>query len=132
MARRLTIPLLVCLALLPGCSRTTATQGRHDIRADWWSPSLEAYLPETYRAADVAAAADSALVRMGYTVTDRTESDDRAIVTASPPGAGPLDKVVVRAIPSGRRVLVRVSTRPLGDEDRARIVMDEMLVLLGL
>lgn len=132
MARRVTIPLLVCLALLPGCSRTTATQGRHDISANWWSPSLEARLPEPYRAADIAAASETALVRMGYTITERLESDDRAIVTGAPPGAGPMDRVVVRAIPSGRRTMVRISTRPLGDEDRARIIMDELLVLLGL
>jgi len=38
----------------------------------------------------------------------------------------------VRATPDGRRVRIRITTRPIGDEDRARIVLDEMLVLLGL
>ncbi len=132
MAGRLTIPLLMCLAALTACSPTTATQGRHGVRAEWWSPSLEAKLPQPYRASDVAAAAEGALVRMGYTINERTDSDDRAIVVGSLAQSGPLDKVVVRAIPSGRRVLVRITTRPLGDEDRARIVMDELLVLLGL
>jgi len=132
MARRLIIPVLTAILGITGCARTTATQGRHDLRADWTPPSLEARLPEPYRAADVAAAADQALTRMGYSVTERTESEDRAIVVGAPAHAGPADRVVVRAIPSGRRVLVRISTRPLPDEDRARIVLDEMLVLLGL
>ena len=132
MARRLTIPVLLCLALIAGCSRTTATQGYHGVRADWSISSLEAKLPEPYRASDVAAAAEGALVRMGYTINERTDSEDHAMVVASPAQAGPLEKVVVRAIPSGRRVIVRISTRPLGDEDRARIVLDEILVLLGL
>ena len=132
MARRLIIPLALSFAFVGACSPTTATQGYHDIRANWWSPSLEATLPQPYRASDIAAAAEGALVRMGYTITERTESEDRAIIVAEPAQSGPLNKIVVRGIPSGRQFVVRITIRPLGDEDRARIVLDEMLVLLGL
>jgi len=133
MAGRLIIPMALLLALLGGgCTPTTATQGYHDIRANWWSPSLEAKLPPTYRASDIAAAAEGALVRMGYTITERTDTEDRAIVVGEPAQSGPLDKIIVRASPSGRRFVVRITTRPVGDEDRARITLDEILVLLGL
>ena len=132
MARRLIIPLALTLAFVGACSPTTATQGYHDIRANWWSPTLEAKLPAGYRAADIAAAAEGALVRMGYTVTERTESEDRAIIVGEPAQSGPLDKIVIRGVPSGRQFIVKITTRPLGDEDRARITLDEMLVLLGL
>ncbi|MFI4872885.1 MAG: hypothetical protein ACIARQ_13800 [Phycisphaerales bacterium JB061] len=132
MARRLIIPLAAFLACVGACTPTTATQGYHDIRANWWSPSLEAELPMGYRAADIAAAAEGALVRMGYTITERTETEDRAIVVGEPAQAGPVDKIIVRASASGRRFVVRITTRPVGNEDRARITLDEMLVLLGL
>lgn len=132
MARRLIIPFALLFAFVGACSPTTATQGYHNIRANWWSPSLEAKLPAGYRAADIAAAAEGALVRMGYTINERTDSEDHAMIAAAPPQADRLDKVVVRAVPSGRQFVVRISTRPFGDEDRARIVLDEMLVLLGL
>ena len=115
-----------------GCGRTVAVQGYHDVRAWWSSPSLESKLPAGYRASDVASASEIALRRMGYTITERSETDDQAIVTARPPNSGMLDRVVVRARPTGRRIRVIVTTRPLGNEDRARLVLDEMLVLLGL
>ena len=95
-------------------------------------PSLEAKLPPTYRASDIAAAAEGALVRMGYTITERTDTEDRAIVVGEPAQSGPLDKIIVRASPSGRQFVIRITTRPVGDEDRARITLDEILVLLGL
>lgn len=132
MARRLIIPALATILAVTACARTTATQGHHDLRADWSPPSLETRLPEPYRAADVAAAAEQALTRMGYSIAERSETDDRAIVVGVPAGASPANRIAVRAVPSGRRVLLRISTRPLPDEDRARIVLDEMLVLLGL
>lgn len=69
---------------------------------------------------------------MGYTITERTETEDRAIVVGEPAQAGPVDKIIVRASASGRRFVVRITTRPVGNEDRARITLDEMLVLLGL
>lgn len=132
MARRLTIPLIVIALALAGCARTTATQGYHDIRADWSFGTLEAKLPAGYRAGDVAAAAESALTRMGYTITDRAESEQRATIEARQSGSTVFDKIVVRATPDGRRVRVKISVRPMGDEDSARIILDEMLVLLGL
>ncbi|RNC82074.1 MAG: DUF3568 family protein [Phycisphaera sp.] len=132
MARRLTIPLIVIALTVTGCVRTTATQGYHDIRANWSFGTLEAKLPEGYRAGDVAAAAESALTRMGYTVTDRAESEQRATLEARQSGSAVFEKVVVRATPDGRRVRLKISVRPMGDEDSARILLDEMLVLLGL
>ena len=125
--------LIVSASLLgSGCARTVAVQGYHDVWAWWSSPSLEAKLPAGYRASDVASASDVALRRMGYTITERRETDGRSLLTARPPGSGVWDRVVVQAKPAGRRIRVIVTTRPLGDEDRARLVLDEMLVLLGL
>lgn len=132
MAWRLTILVLVLTLAAVGCARTTATQGYHDIRADWSFGTLDAELPRGYRAADVAAAAEIALVRMGFSITDRSDSDDRAHIEARNSGSSVFEKVVIRATPDGRKVRVRITTRPIGDEDRARIVLDEMLVLLGL
>ncbi len=132
MAWRLTILAFTLAFCVGGCARTTATQGYHDIRADWSFGTLDAKLPAGYRASDVASAAEIALVRMGFSISDRSESDDRARIEARHAGSSVFEKVVVRATPDGRRVRIRITTRPIGDEDRARIVLDEMLVLLGL
>lgn len=132
MAGRLTIPLILIALAISGCARTTATQGYHNIRADWSFGTLDAKLPAGYRAGDVSAAAESALARMGYTVTSRTETEERATIEARQAGSSVFEKIIVRATPDARRVRVRITTRPVGDEDRARILLDEMLVLLGL
>jgi hypothetical protein len=132
MAWRLIILVFLLAGCQAGCSRTTATQGYHDIRADWSFGTLDARLPVGYRASDVAAAAEIALVRMGFSISDRSESDDRARIEARHAGSNIFEKVIVQATPDGRRVRIRITTRPIGDEDRARIVLDEMLVLLGL
>lgn len=84
------------------------------------------------RATDVAAAAELALRRMGYTIDERHATDDRSTVTALTPGGSRADRIVVKAEPDVRDVRVEIITRARPDEDRARTILDEMLVLLGL
>lgn len=135
MAGRLIIPVLaiVAIALIStGCARTTATQGQRDIRADWSFGTLTSTLPRGYAVVDVMASAEAALIRMGYSITERHDTDDKALLEARASGSGRFEKVVIEAELEGRRTRVEVTTRPSGDEDRARAILDEMLVLLGL
>ncbi|MEL7483459.1 MAG: hypothetical protein AAFN41_03800 [Planctomycetota bacterium] len=130
--RRTTISGLVIAALLAvGCRSTVATQGYHGVRATWSPPVLSATLDDPIRATDVAAAAEVALRRMGYTITERHSSMDRGTVTALAPGGTRADRIVVKAEPDVRDMRVEIITRARPDEDRARVILDEMLVLLG-
>ncbi|MEO0632361.1 MAG: hypothetical protein AAFY46_16785 [Planctomycetota bacterium] len=108
-----------------------ATQGYHGVRATWSPPVLSATLDDPIRATDIAAAAEVALRRMGYTITERHSSMDRGTVTALTPGGTRADRIVVKAEPDVRDIRVEIITRARPDEDRARVVLDEMLVLLG-
>lgn len=133
MARRFAPILGFALAALAGlgCRSTVATQGYHGVRATWSPPVLSATLEDPVRATDVAAAAEVALRRMGYVITERHASMDRATVTALTPGGTRADRIVVKAEPDVRDIRVEIITRARPDEDRARVVLDEMLVLLG-
>lgn len=132
MAGRHAIAGLVVAALFAvGCRSTVATQGYHGVRATWTPPVLSATLDDPIRATDVAAAAEVALRRMGYTISERHASMDRATVTGLTPGGTSVDRIVVKAEPDARDIRVEVITRTRPDEDRARVVLDEMLVLLG-
>ncbi len=132
MAGRLVILGLALAAFLAaGCRSTVARQGVHGVSAAWSPPVLSATLEDPVRAPDVAAAAEIALRRMGYTISERHASDDRATVTALAPGGTRVDRIVVKAEPDVRDTRVEIITRARPDEDRARIVLDEMLVLLG-
>ncbi|MEM1071785.1 MAG: hypothetical protein AAGB48_13030 [Planctomycetota bacterium] len=114
-----------------GCQRTIARQGVHGVRADWEAPTLTARLEDPIRATDVAAAGEVALRRMGYAISERVASEDRSIVVGLAPGGSRFDRIVIRAEPVVRDTRVEITTRIRPDEDRARIVFDEMLVLLG-
>lgn len=133
MARRTTILGLTLLTALAatGCRSTVARQGYHGVTATWSPPVLSATLDEPIRATDVAAAAEVALRRMGYTISERHASTDRATVTGLTPGGTSIDRIVVKAEPDVRDIRIEVITRTRPDEDRARVVLDEMLVLLG-
>ncbi len=122
MARRLIIPLAAFSRLCRRVHTHDGDAGYHDIRANWWSPSLEAELPMGYRAADIAAAAEGRWCGWG-TPSPSTETEDRAIVVGEPAQAGPVDKIIVRASASGRRFVVRITTRPVGNEDRGSRLM---------
>lgn len=133
MARRTTtigLALLTALAAT-GCQSTVATQGYHGVRATWSPPVLHANLEDPIRATDIAAAAEVALRRMGYTISERHATDDRATVTALTPGGSSIDRIVVKAEPDVRDTRIEIITRTRPDEDRARVILDEILVLLG-
>ena len=125
--------IAVCLAGLSaaGCRSTVAKQGYHGVRATWSPPVLSATLDDPIRATDIAAAAEVSLRRMGYTISERIATDDRATVVGLAPGGSRLDRIVVKAEPDVRDIRVEIITRARPDEDRARILLDEMLVLLG-
>ncbi|MEM8758155.1 MAG: hypothetical protein AAGF47_10300 [Planctomycetota bacterium] len=120
------------IAAPAGCTRTVAEHGFHGTRATWSPPVLSANLPEPVRATDVAAASDVVLRRLGYTITERHASDDRSTVVGLAPGGSRLDRIVVKAEPDVRETRIEIITRARPDEDRARVALDEILVVLGL
>ncbi|MGP1272238.1 MAG: hypothetical protein ACTS22_02790 [Phycisphaerales bacterium] len=108
-----------------------AVQGYHGVRATWSPPVLSATLDDPVRATDIAAAAEVALRRMGYSISERVATDDRSTVVGLAPGGTRLDRIVVKAEPDVRDTRIEVITRARPDEDRARTVLDEILLLLG-
>lgn len=128
---RVSAGLLVLLVCVTGCRSTVARQGYHGVRAVWSPPVLSATLDEPIRATDVAAAGEVALRRMGYSISERVATDDRSTVVGLAPGGTRFDRIVIKAEPDVRDTRVEVITRARSDEDRARTVLDEMLVLLG-
>lgn len=122
---------LIAAATLPACRSTVATQGVHGTTATWSPPTLSANLDDPIRATDVAAAAEVTLRRLGYTVSERTATGDRATVVGLAPGGTRFDRIVVHAEPDVRDTRIEISTRLRPDEDRARVLLDEILVALG-
>lgn len=108
-----------------------ATHGVHGTTATWSAPTLSANIDDPIRATDVAAAADVTLRRLGYTISERTATDDRATVVGLAPGGTRFDRIVVHAEPDVRDIRIEISTRLRPDEDRARVLLDEILVALG-
>jgi hypothetical protein len=114
-----------------GCQRTVAPQGQRGASAYWSAPTLSAVIDDTISAQDVAAAAEAALLGLGYSIAERSATGERATVTGLAPGGTRFDRVVVRAEPQVRQTRILVTTRLTASEDRARIVLDEILVYLG-
>lgn len=120
-------------AFFCGCSTTeTQTQGSSRTAASYSFPSLSASLPEHVTPQAVAAAAEQALRQRGYSITSSTSTSDSARVVARAPNTGPLKKIIVRASWTRTGSTVSVTERPLGDDVRARAVLDGLLANLGL
>jgi hypothetical protein len=121
------------LGALAGCKARHGYQGSDgEVLAGYGVRKLRTELPARVRVQAVVAAADAALRDRGYAVKTAHATEDLGRVVAEPPGAGPLQSVVVTAevVPDATRV--EVLLKPWGDEARSRAILDGILVRLGM
>lgn len=122
----------LALASVAGCAGQAGTHGRDDtVTAVHAMTTLSTELPDRLPIPAVVAAAESTLLDAGYTIRDSQLTEVKGRVEAIPPDRGIFEKVVVKSEVGrwGTRIKVRID--PLGDEPRARTILDGMLFRLG-
>lgn len=118
------------VCVLGGCRHTTTAQ---DGRSAWYElRTLTTEVGLGARVPAMVSAGEAALRARGYAIERSQATEDRGVVSGSPPDAGIGERVVVRArvIEGGTRVTVTVE--PFGGEDRAYAIMDDVLRRVGL
>jgi hypothetical protein len=128
--RRVALVLLGAV-VLAGCKSKPQWQGRGDVLAIYTATTLTAEFPDEIPVPAVTAAAETALRNRGYAVASSESTRDRGRLEAKMPNPWVLERVIVmsRLSDLGTRVQIRID--PLGDEARARAILDDMLVRLG-
>ncbi len=119
--------------LLAACQGTPAYQGsQRDVLATFRVRRLTADLPGTVRVPAVVAAAKSALLSRGYTITSSTATEDAGQVEAAPAEAGLFESMSVYIRQSSNGTKVQIIAEPIGNQTRSRAILDAMLTELGM
>ncbi|MFN0011381.1 MAG: hypothetical protein ACKVS8_07025 [Phycisphaerales bacterium] len=127
-----TLALVLAAAVLAACSGPQSEVGRTGIMASSSLGTLEATLPPSIPVLTISAAAERALRARGFTITEKTASEDRAHIEAQQRSPGVLESVSVWVSTLAAGPGLRVRVEPLGDEARSRVVMEGILTELGL
>ncbi|MBX3387107.1 MAG: hypothetical protein KF768_11095 [Phycisphaeraceae bacterium] len=115
-----------------GCQSTGGHQGTsRDIHASYSFGTLTCDLGADVRVEEVASAGEEALRLRGYSVSSRTVTSDKARLEGRSAGDGWLEKAVVESWPTARGVRIRIKIEPWGDDTASRLILDDMLVMLG-
>ncbi len=135
-ARWLGVPLWMavaglCLGLW-GCAGPAVEVGRTGVAASSSLGTVQATLGPEVRVLTIAAAAERAVRARGLTVVRRNASEDSAVIEAEQRrGAGGYERVLVWVSTQAAGPGLAVRVEPFGDEPRARVVMEGILVELG-
>lgn len=117
-----------------GCAGPAAEIGQTGVKASSTLGTVSATLPARVPVLTVVAAAESALRAQGLTVVWKTSSEAGAELSAEQRAGGGNGmervRVWVETLSAGPGLSVRVD--PFGDEPRARVLMEAMLVELGM
>ena len=125
--------VLAVVASLPGCQEPrTAAQGESGVSATYVGRSLSADLAMEARVPAILSAADIALRRRGWSIEERSETEDRGRIIARAPRSSDLEKMRVEARVIGSGARVTLVCEPFGDEVVSRAVLDEVLRNLGM
>jgi hypothetical protein len=124
---------MIAVAVIAGCQEPrTAAQGERGVSATYAGRSLSADLPMEARVPAVLSAADAALRRRGWSIEERSETEDRGRIIARAPRSSDLEKLRVEARVIGSGSRVTLVSEPFGDEVVSRAVLDEILRNLGM
>lgn len=124
------------LGCVSGCESDLVPVGPSDgpngpLAGDWSSGVLGVNLDQRVSVMDVAAAAESVLMRLGYSVTSRSVTSRSASLVGSAPSGRSPGSVQVFASPTGISTRVEVVCPPFGNLGASREVLDAILAKLG-
>lgn len=120
------------LAGLSGACQTQGLQGRNrDQQATYTVRALRTELAPEIRVSTCAAAGEAVLRARGFSIAERTITEDSARIVGKAPNDGLFERTIFESYvtPRGTGMLVRVE--PWGDEAASRTILDEVLVRLG-
>lgn len=126
------VVFLAPAALLGGCAAETVALGRSgDVRGDYQLGELTVQLDQRASVLDAAAAAEGALVRRGYTITQRFAGEGQARLTATTATPGRMWDATVWITNrlAGPEIAVRVALS--GDVAESRSILNDTLAQLG-
>ena len=117
-----------------GCAGPAVEVGQTGVKASSTFGTVSATLPARVPVLTIVAAAESALRAQGLTVVSKTSSEAGAELSAEQRAGGKDGmervRVWVEVLSAGPALSVRAE--PWGDEPRARVLMEAMLVELGM
>lgn len=121
----------LALALLTGCRADPQPVGDTGLQATYILGTLRCEVSPRVDVLTALAAAETALVGRGYTITKRTQTDDRAHLRAFQAGLGAAGGVQVEIANTPRGTGIVIGVEPLGDETTSRVLLEAIAVRLS-
>lgn len=129
---------LIAAPSLVGCKSTPGAEGESRTPSEYSVRTLDSRVAGSVTVSAVMAAGDAVLRDRGYSVTGSTHTASSGRLSAAPPNAGFLERVVIeaRGEPASAGggasgVAIRVTVEPFGDQAVSRSILDEILRRLG-